>query len=245
MNTRILRSWIAAIGVALLAGCGGGGGGGGANAAEPVASPNSFALASAYGALIRDGESHSYSVTGTCAGTATIANAPAATAGSFEGFPGYSASQVVTLSWPNCTNYAARTTGTTYYNDTYLPVGLSVDGGEYAVATAAPTALPSSVVVGNTGKIVTMATYRDSSKTIPTGTREFSYKIERDTATTAVANITVLGFDTYGQPLSTQESRYRMAVNGGTTTLTLLSVTSKFTTLATGNIELNFLYTVQ
>lgn len=245
MNTKILRSWIAAIGVALLAGCGGGGSGGGANAEEPVANPNSFALASAYGALIRDGESHSYSVTGTCAGTATIANAPAATAGSFEGFPGYSASQVVTLSWPNCTNYAARTTGTTYYSDTYLPVGLSVDGGEYAVATAMPTALPSSVVVGDTGKIVTLATYRDSSKTIPTGTREFSYKIEADTATTVVANITVLGFDTYGQPLSTQESRYRMAVNGGTTTLTLLSVTSKFTTLATGNIELNFLYTVQ
>lgn len=78
-----------------------------------------------------------------------------------------------------------------------------------------------------------------------TGTREFSYKIEPDSAATAVANITVLGYDTYGQPLSTQESRYRITVNGGTTTLTLLSVTSRFTTLATGNIELNFLYTVR
>lgn len=213
-----------------LVGCGGGGGGSGGS--SPVTPTTlSFALSTGYAARIASGAANNFDITGDCTGTATISTA-AAVAATFEGVTGYSAAQTSTVNFAanSCTPQTNTVTGTTYYNTSYVTIGQSINGGEYAKFEAPPSAFPTSVKVGDTGNVATMITYQDSSKAVVTGKRVLSYTIEDDTATTAIANITTKTYDTGDHLLSTQQSRYHMAEDGS---LTLASIDIQFSFTST------------
>lgn len=216
---------------AVLTGCGGGGSdsGGSATAAPAVASTSSFALASGYKARLVAGATDNFNISGTCTGTATFATA-AATAATFEGANGFSVTQTSSASLSNCLPATSSTTGSTYYDANYVPIGQSISGGDYAKYEVLPAALPASVKVGDSGDIVALATFNDSSKSTPNGRRVFSYVIEPDATTTAITNVIVRTYNTSAQLLSTQQSRYRMAVDGK---LTLVSIDVQFSTTST------------
>lgn len=234
MKTRF-SGWsvISALCLSLLVACGGGGGdapaSGAAGAAaptnpnpNPVASNENFRLAAGYRAWLIAGSDDNFDITGSCSGTARIKIEPLAPA-TFETVTGFGSAQVST---PMLTNCIANTeTGTTYYNANYSPIGLVVNNGEYAVFTAAPIDLPASVRVGDAGTIVTYNRYGGSGKSPLLGTRVVSYKIEPDTTTTAIFNLITTSSNTSGLVLSTQESRYKMSIDG---TLTRLTIEVKF-----------------
>ena len=208
----------------VLAACGGGGG----TPAATTPATASFAMSAGYSARISKGATDYFSLSGDCSGTASIATA-AAVPHTFEGVAGFSAGQVSTVNFTKCTTSTPSITGTTYFNANYVPIGLSINGGEYSSNTGqpAPSPLPTTVIVGNSGPIDTMTTYQ-SDKTTVTGTRVLSFAIEPDTSTTtAIANIITKTYDN-AQPnnlLSTQQSRYHMAADG---TLTLASIDVQF-----------------
>lgn len=244
MTATMFRLWAAGIAsAALLVGCGGGGS---ASPSDTTAAPTTggttpatatFAVAAGYQALIDNGTNESFSLSGSCSGAATIVTAPAVAA-TFEGVAGYSASQVSTVSFSNCLPATNTASGVTYYNASRVPIGLSISGGEYSTFESPPADLPASVRVGDTATVATLTTYADSSKTTLTGKRVISYLIESDTDTTAIANLITRSYNTSGQLLATQQSRYRMAANG---TLTLLSIDVQFSTTST----VHLLYTVK
>ena len=219
----------------LLAACGGGG-----TSAATTSATASFALSAGYSARINKGATDNFILSGDCSGTASIATA-AAVPSTFEGVTGYSAGQVSTVNFTKCTSSTPSTTGTTYFNANYVPIGLSINGGEYSSNTGqpAPSTLPTTVIVGNSGPIDTMTTYADSTKMIVTGKRVLSFAIEPDTSTTtAIANIITKSYDQANNLLATQQSRYHMAADG---TLTLASIDVQFAYTST----IHLVYTPQ
>lgn len=231
MNMQSVK-WAAAgiVLASLLAACGGGGSD--APAPPVVVNPppaTTFALSAGYRARIISGATDNFNLSGSCSGTASIATAAAA-ASTFEGVTGYSASQVSTVNFTNCLPTANTATGATYFNGNYVPIGLSIVGGEYARFEAPPADLPTGVKVGDSGVLSTMTTYADSTKVVVTGKRILSYAIEADTSTTVIANVITRSYDAGTQLLATQQSRYRMAESGA---LTLLSIDVQFSTTST------------
>lgn len=214
-----------------LVACGGGGGGGDTSGGVVTPTTLSFALANGYSARIANGAANNFDISGSCTGTATISTA-AAVAATFEGVTGYSAAQTSTVNFAanSCTPQTNTVTGTTYYNTSYVTIGQSINGGEYAKFETLPSAFPTSVHVGDTGNLATLTTYADSTKAVVTGKRVLSYTIENDTTTTAIANITTKTYDTGDHLLSTQQSRYHMAQDGS---LTLASIDIQFSFTST------------
>ena len=242
MNYRGLTSTcIGALCITLLAACGGGGGGDSPAPQPPVINPPpttaSFALASGFKSRIDAGVSDTFDISDGCTGTATITLAPSRPE-PFEGVTAIASPQTSTATLNNCTPASSASSGTTYYNATYANLGLAVAGGEYASFQAAPTALPTTVQIGNTGTIVTLNTYSSSAKTTPTGTRVIKWKIEADgtSTTSAIFNLTTENYNTSNLLLSTQQSRYRMALNGA---LTITTIDVQFS----GTSFLHLLYT--
>lgn len=213
----------------IVSGCGGGGSDAGSAAPQTPAAAT-FALDAGYRSRVASGSTENFDLSGSCTGTARIATA-AATVGSFEGVSGFAASQVSTINFVNCLPATNTATGTTYYNASYVPIGLSIAGGEYsrfeAPPAPSPAVFPVSVRVGDTGTLSTSVTYTDSTKAVATGKRVVSYGVEDDTATTAVANIITRSYDLGNQLLATQQSRFRMAADGS---LTLRSIDVQFST---------------
>lgn len=233
----------------VLAACGGGGGG---DAPAPVTQPPvtqppvtapppttaSFALAAGFKARIDAGVSDTFDISGGCTGTATIALAPA-TPATFEGVASVASPQTSTATLNNCTPASSSSAGTTYYNNaSYANLGFTVTGGEYASFQAAPVALPTTVQIGNSGSIVTLNTYNNSSKATLTGTRVIKWKIEADgtSTTSALFNLITENYNSSNLLLSTQQSRYRMALNG---TLAITTIDVQFN----GTSFLRLLYT--
>lgn len=230
---------IAAAGAAcamLLAGCGGGGGDSG-SAPAPVTPPGlTFELDAGYRALITGGANDNFAVSGTCSGTANITVNPA-NPSSFEGVAGFAAVQTATHSSSNCPTLTGTVTGTTYYNTSYVRIGLSIVGGEYDKFETPPAAFPATVVVGNNGPLATLIIYTNSSKTVAEGKRVISYEIKDGTLTTAVANIITRSFNQSNQLLTTEIDSYRIAQDG---TLTLMSKDVQFSTTS----QIHLLYTI-
>ncbi len=245
MNYRGLTSTIVgAICITVLAACGGGGGDSPAPAppvTPPVTSPPpttaSFPLAAGFKSRIDAGVSDSFDISDGCTGTATITLA-SATAATFEGVTAVASPQTSTATLNNCSPASSSSTGTTYYTATYANLGLAVTGGEYALAQATPTALPAAVQIGNSGTIVTLNTYTNSTKSTLTGTRVIKWKIEADGASTtsALFNLITENYNTSNLLLSTQQSRYRMALNGA---LAITTIDVQFS----GTSVLHLLYT--
>lgn len=216
---------VGVLGASLLAGCGGGGGGDGAPAAPSTPTTSNFAASKGYTDRIKSGSNDNFNLSGSCGGTATI-KTEQPIAATFEGVDGFSAAQVSTVSFSNCSTVAPMVTGKTFYTAAYAPIGLAIDGGEYARYEAPlPTGLPASVKVGATGTIVTYLSYNDRTQAVPNGKRIVTYKIEDDTSTTAMLNVVTTAVDLAGATQSVQQSRYRMAENGA---LTLVSITVDF-----------------
>jgi hypothetical protein len=224
--------WLRGVGcgllIAVLSACGGGGSSAPASTPTPPTPPapatSSFALAAGYKARVMSGVTDNFDLSGDCTGTATIAYAAAMPA-TFEAVTGLSASQTATANLANCLPASSSVTGLTYYDANGVPIGQSINGGDYAKYETLPLALPASVKVGDTADVVALATYTDSTKATQTGRRVYSYLIEPDTATTAIANISIRTYNTTAQLLSTQQSRYRMLADG---TLKLVSIDVQF-----------------
>ena len=208
--------------VTMLSACGGGGG-------DPPETPNppvltTFALKAGYQARIASGATDDFIVSVSCnnRGTARIATA-AAVPSTFQGVVGVSSAQVSTLNCPPQAPISA--TGTTYYNANYVPIGVSVTGGEYIKfdETLPPPDLPATVKVGDKAMFATLIKYADSSMVVKTGTQELGYEIKADTSTTAIANIITRSYG-LGKLLQVTETvSYRIAEKGDLT-LTLFDV---------------------
>ena len=220
---------VGALSASLLAACGGGGGGDTPATTPPaVESTASFALSDGYKARIASGATDNFNITGGCEGTATIKSEPSAVA-TFAGVPGYSSAQTSTVNFTkNCTPPTKTVTGKTFYNNSYVPIGQSIDGGDYSKFQTAPADLPALVKVNNTGTIATLTTYESSTSTVPTGKRVLSYEIKADTSTTVLTNIITRTYDAANNLLVTQTSSYRTAVNGSVTSLALVSIDVQF-----------------
>ena len=245
MNHSSLSStFVGALCITVLAACGGGGGDSPAPVTPPpVTTPPpttaSFTVAAGFKARIDAGASDNFDISGGCTGTATIALS-AGTPATFENVASIASPQTSTATLNNCQPASSSSTGFTYYNSSYANLGLAVTGGEYAAFQPAstPTALPATAQIGNSGTIVTLNTYSNSSKTTLTGTRVVKWQIEADgtSTTSAIFALITENYNTSNLLLSTQTSRYRIAQNG---TLTVTTIEVKFV----GTTALNLLYT--
>ena len=216
---------VVSVAMFVLAGCGGGGSG----RSGPTASNLSFPFAAGYGARIAAGATDNYSISGSCAGSATMTNG-AASASTFEGVTGFAAAQTLTQSLTNCTAATNAVSGTTYWDSTFAPLGYSIPGVEYAKFLTAPPPLPASVRVGDTGVDATLTRYTDSTKTVTTGQSVLSYVIEADSADTAVVNLISMDYNTSNQLLFTQQTRMQISANG---TLSAVSIDVQASTTST------------
>ena len=181
---------------------------------------------SGYKTRIAAGSTDNFIISGTCSGTATLTNG-AATANTFQSVIGYAVVQTVTVNLTNCTPSTNAVTGTGYYDVNYSPLGSQVPGTEFTKYTSLPPAIPSSVKVGDTAAYATQNVYTDSTLATATGQRFISYVIEADSANTAIANLITKSYNTAGQLLYTQQSRYRIAADGF---LTIVSIDIQYST---------------
>ena len=225
---------VSCIAVALLNACGGGG----ANSTVPgpaslnLTPPPSFAgrttstldfpLSAALQTETKEGSSVSYSVSGTCAGTATaISSKPtSATFGNAAAFA-VSNNSTMQFSSNNCQLLPFSAYWTDYFDSNYLPLGTySSSTGEYGVFASAPV-IPVSVKVGDVGTIGTKNYYADSSMSVSIGYDMLSYVIEPDTANTAIVNLITESFTPQGVLFYAEQNRYKIWSNGA-----LVSVSS-------------------
>ena len=230
MFTRHFLNSLAALSCGLLVACGGGGGGG--DTAAPPAT--TFTLQSAFRAYTLAGATVNFSISGTCSGSATSTDAPAVAA-TFEGVAGYSVAETSTFTLTNCVPASSATTGTTYYDSNFTPLGSSTPGEEYAKFQTAPPPLPTTVKVGDTAQYGTLTLYTDSTKAVSTGTRLLSYVVEADSASSAIVNLIAREYDTSNRLLYTQQSRYRINSAG---TLSPVSIDIQYSTTSTTHLLL-------
>lgn len=230
---KIHKSFIGLCLVTLLTGCGGGGGGGAAAPSGPVTSTLSFPAQSAYSTLIATGFTKNFTVSGTCNGSATVTAAAAAGGATFEGVSALlSAVSTFTTSLSNCTPASSAVTTTNYYDTNYVPLGFNSAGTSYGVFVTPPS-IPLSVAVGSTGTLGTENIYTNSTKSVLSGTRVFSYVVEADTASTAIVNFISQSYNTSNALTVTQQSRYRIASTGP---LTLISIDVQFAVTSTTHL---------
>lgn len=208
--------------VALLVGCGAGGS---ANKGATV-STESFPLKAGLSARAASGATETFTVSGTCTGSATFTRS-AASASTFEGKASLETIQSVAVEFSDCTPDSNTVSGSDHVDANQAPLGSSVPDLEYAALLNAATPLPASVKVGDSGDYATLATYADSSKTVVTGQRVLSFVVEAETANTAIVNLIVKGYDATAQLLFTQQSRHRIAADGS---LSLMSIDVQFST---------------
>lgn len=199
----------------LLAGCGGGGG----SAVAPVdtgvvTSTLSFPIASAWGAMIANGMTKSFTISGTCSGTLSLTATPALGGATFEGVAGrLSSVHTTTGTLTNCTPASLASNTTWYYDSNYIPLGTSTVGGDYGVYQTPPT-VPPTALVGATGVVGTMTYFTDSSKSVSAGTQVTSYVIEAETANTAILNLVSKNYNVANVLTHTEQDRYRVTSTG-------------------------------
>ena len=203
--------------LAFLTACGGGGGGGG-GATTTVASTNAFDVSSGYRRLVSTGFQKTFTLSGSCSGSATNTDAPATTPANFDGTNGFSAVSVITGSYTNCTPASFSSTSIKYYDTNYIPIG-EFYTSHYILYSSKPI-LPSSARIGDAGIVASANIYTDSTKSVKNGKTETSYVIEADTVTTAILNLITKSYTEYGILTSTEQDRYRVSADG---TLTFLS----------------------
>jgi hypothetical protein len=208
---------------ALLSACGGGGGSAGTT---PTGNTIAFPLQAGYKALVSNGFSIDFAVSGDCSGTARQVNQPAAAASApFEGVSAVAAVSTQTFDVSNCTPAHTEATETEYFdadpNAFYASLGSTIAGSEYGVYQPAAS-FPVSVRVGDApGTYGTELLYSDSSKVALTGRAVRTWRIDADTASTAFVTLTTQVLGPTSLVETTQQSRYRIAADG---VLSILSV---------------------
>lgn len=241
MTTCFKLAIASAFSIALLSACGGGGGGSDVPPAAAAAAPvqqssavTSFDLQSGYKALVAAGKSTNFTISGFCAGSATITTS-APSVGTFEGASALAAATTSTINLTNCTPASTAATSTGYFDSNYNPIGHSAAGVEYGKFLTVPTPLPTSVKVGDTAEFAIESIYTDSSKQTAKGKRNLSYVIESDgtSTNTAIVNLISRDFNTASQLLFTQQSRYRMAASGP---LTAVSIDVQYSTTSSTHL---------
>lgn len=215
----------------LVAGCGGGGGGSSAPVASTITFPvrSGLSTSAANGhtvTLTANGTAATESTNGLCSGSLNQSTGPATTATTFEGAPALSATTVVSISFSNCTPASSTETTTGYYDSNYLPLGFSQLGGVYGVYLV-PPAIPNSAKVGDVGVVGSITLYTDSTKTTGAGREDVSYKVEADTATTALVTIIIKRYDASNVIQFTEQDQYRMSSNG---VMTLIAIDIQYAT---------------
>ena len=217
-----------ALTAALLAGCGGGGGDAGTT---PTGNVVAFPLQAGYKALIKNGYSIDFDVTGSCTGTATQVNQKPVD-DSFEGTAGvHSVASTQSVSLPGCGSAVPdiiTATATDYFgadpDADYASLGSAIPGAEYGVYQT-PAIFPVSVKVGDSGSYGTEILYSDSSKAQVTGQAVRTWRVDADTASTANVTLTTQVFHPASQLDYTQQSRYRIGADG---MLTIIGVDIQF-----------------
>ncbi len=194
---------LVAIVATLLSGCLGGSSSStpAATTTTTTASATTFPFAAAGTAQTANGWSKNFTASQTgssssssCSGSGTITVSPANTATTFALTPtntvsALSATEIITLTWSNCTPATTAATTTRYANpSTYAYYGAVQTGNFYNVALIPPV-FPTTVVVGDTGILGTINQYTNSTETVANGIDQESYTVTADTATTAIITI--------------------------------------------------------
>lgn len=201
---------------AALSACGGGsdaGGGSGTGVGTGIGNPITvFPLQAAYKSFFINGYTQAFTISGSCSGSVVLRSARAVSA-SFEGFSGYDSVVVNDFNAPSCGLTGTGAATHQYVDAEHRLLGFSVDAnGGYGVYET-PVTLPVFVRVGETGALGRQQLYTDSSRTVPTGTRQLSYAIVGETNSTAVVQFIAQNYDMLGRLLSTQTTAYRLGSN--------------------------------
>lgn len=192
---------------------------------------SSMDLRTAWASKVRNGFSKTFSVSGTCSGTATLSDSGAKTLTTFEAATAYSAVSTATINLTNCTPATSTSSTTDYYDANGIPLGWQSDSG-YAIYSLS-NSLPATVKLGDTGKIGTKTKYTDSSKSTLVETSEDWYAIEPDTNSTVIFNIISKTYNPAGVLTSTEQNRYRMSASSG---LSLISMDLQFSNGSTTHL---------
>ena len=208
----------------VVSGCGGGGGGGGGNAG-PVVSRQSFNIKTAIASYTSTPHSYTFTGSGTLNGVPiTITGTgdlSVLTAGVFEGQTALQQTQTTNLTITENGNPTSLSSVATlfYLPADYSPLG-STSPDDYEVVDSLVT-YPTTAKVGDSGMVGSAKRYSDSTKSTLIRSATSSYRVEADTATSAIVNLVTV--TTFIQPPSspqTETIRYRLDSVG---TFTLLS----------------------
>lgn len=210
-----------------LTACGGGGDG---NTWSPVASTEVFQLKTAWDNMARDTTTRSFSLSGTNVGGALSGTGTLAQDGLFGTvFEGIAAQQkttgvvaVITRTYlGTSTTMTLRVSTNSYYDGNYLPLGTS-SSDDYTVVDGG-VSIPQTARIGDSGTAYSEKRYADSSKSTLLGTTTYTYSLQADTASTAIARIVGVEKDNGGTPIGTQTLLYRITP-AGTATLTVETI---------------------
>lgn len=216
-----------------LAACGGGGSG---DSGPVTPAVTSFPLQAGYKALVANGMTKSFTISGTCSGSGNRSTAPATTAATFEGKTGLSSTTTITMTFTNCTPASIAQSSTSYFDSNYVPLGVNSIGVNYGVYLT-PLVIPVSVSVGSTGTIGTETLYTNSTKVTGSGTNVMSYVVEADSSSTAIVNLIAKIYNASGTLTATEQDRYRLTSTG---TLTPTSTDVQYANGSTNHLVFTF-----
>lgn len=192
---------------------------------------SSMDLRTAWASRVKTGFSKTFSISGTCSGTAVLSDSGAKTATTFENTSSYSAVSTATINFSNCTPATSTATVTDYYDANGIPLGGQSASGYYVYTLS--NSIPATVKLGETGKIGTKTKYSDSSKSTLVETSEDWYAIEPDTNSTVIFNIISKTYNPAGVLTSTEQNRYRMS---SSSSMNLISMDLQFSNGSTTHL---------
>lgn len=209
----------------VVSGCGGGGGGGSGGNAGPVVSRQSFNIKTAIASYTSTPHSYTFTGSGTLNGapiTVTgTGDLSVLTAGVFEGQTALQQTETTNLTIIENGNPTPLSSVVTlfYLPADYSPLG-SMSANRYVVNDPGTT-YPTTAKVGDSGMVGSAKRYSDSTKSTLIRSATSSYRVEADTATSAIVNlVTVTIFIQPPSSPQTETIRYRLDSVG---TFTLLS----------------------
>lgn len=214
-----IRALAALLAAASIAGCSGGGGGSLTSTSPAVvASSATFPIDTAYANLVKNGFQATLALSGN-AGAVPVSGSGSyswaqASSSTFENQSVYDTLESLSFTLTAAGNsQSSSDTQHQYFDSRYAFAGeLDSDGTYYVPASM--SAWPSAAKVGDSGSRGSITLYSDSSKTTVTGYEQLSYRIEADTATTAILTVVTVDTDTNNAPQGSEEDRYRVTPAG-------------------------------
>ena len=197
-----------AIATAALMACGGG------TSDAPI---TAFPMLSGYQALVTNGFSKKFTVSGQCTGTGEL-TVTAAVAANFEGVAGLSNMTTTQTNALKCTDTSTETSPgsksfNSYFDKNDIPRGHDLNGTEYGVYLTVPS-FPAMVSIADKGTIGTETLYSNTAKAAKTGSIESSYAVEYESATTAIITLTAKYYNASGTLHDTEQYKYRLSSTG-------------------------------